>query len=156
FDGLQRLLGLLGGQRARAQHAGPAHHGVERRAQLVREVGQKLVLGAVGGLGLLARLPLLDHQPRVVLLGALLVLDAGGGGDPARRVAALAWLGQEAGHGPPVRAALHAPEPVVDPQRLALGACPRPQLAYALAVARVHQTVGERAVRRRLAAVGTG
>ena len=83
FDGVQRLLLLLGRQRPRPQHARPADHRVQRRAQLVRQRRQELVLRAVGRLGGLARVALGDRQLRVRVLGALEIFDVGGGADPA-------------------------------------------------------------------------
>jgi hypothetical protein len=47
---------------AALQHARPAEDGIERRAQLVRQDGQELLLGAVGGLGALAGDALLAQQ----------------------------------------------------------------------------------------------
>ncbi len=58
-----------------AQHLGPAEHGVERRAQLVGEGGEELVLDAVGLLGLLARRLLAHQQARPLLLGPLAHVD---------------------------------------------------------------------------------
>ena len=61
LDGLQRARrgGLV--EPAAAQRDRPAEHGIERRAQLVGERGEELVLDPVGGLGLGAR-PLLARQ----------------------------------------------------------------------------------------------
>src|SRR5207253_9050734 len=47
-DHLQRALGGGGVERPALQHAHPAEHRRERCAQLVRERGEELVLGAVG------------------------------------------------------------------------------------------------------------
>ena len=60
---------------ARAQQLRPAEDGVERRAQLVREGGQELVLDAVGLLGLPARRLLEDEQAGPLLLGPLADAD---------------------------------------------------------------------------------
>ncbi len=54
---------------------GPAEDGVERRAQLVREGGEELVLEPVGGFGLLARLALAQQQLGLRVLGALALGD---------------------------------------------------------------------------------
>ena len=59
---------------ARRSMRDPAEHRVERRAQLVRERGQELVLGAVGLLRLRARLALERHQPPQPLAGLALRL----------------------------------------------------------------------------------
>ena len=55
----------------------PAEDGVERRAQLVRDGGEELVLGAVGDLRLLARFLLAAQQQPVRLLDPLLLVDVG-------------------------------------------------------------------------------
>ena len=51
-----------------AQHARPAEHGVQRRAKLVRQRGEELVLQPVGRLGL-ARLLIRPAQQRCVIVG---------------------------------------------------------------------------------------
>ena len=48
------------------EHLAVADDGVERRAQLVRHVGQELGLVAVGDLELAALVPDLPEQPRVL------------------------------------------------------------------------------------------
>ena len=56
IDHLERLRHLFFGDRARLQHPRIAQDGVQRRAQLVRQRREKLVLQAVGALKLLIRL----------------------------------------------------------------------------------------------------
>ena len=48
IDALERVLDFLGGQLAAAQQVDPADDRVERRAQLVRQRGEELVLQAIG------------------------------------------------------------------------------------------------------------
>ena len=62
LDRLQRPLLALLVEAPAAQPPDPAHERVERRAQLVREGGQELVLGASGRLGVGARGLLLAHE----------------------------------------------------------------------------------------------
>ena len=69
---------------------GPAEDGVERRAQLVREQAEELVLRAAGDLGLLARgllaleesLALLDRALSVLIEPGVVHGDRGLGGEP--------------------------------------------------------------------------
>ena len=65
LDGLERARGRRGVEARGTQGHRPAQHGVERRAQLVGERGEELVLHAVGRLGLLARPVLAGQQPHV-------------------------------------------------------------------------------------------
>ncbi len=63
-DNVVEVVGLLGRQRAkplRGQHARHADDGVQRRAQLVAHLGQKLALGPAGGLGRLLVLSQARH-----------------------------------------------------------------------------------------------
>ena len=139
LDRLERLARLLGREVARAQHAGPSDHRRQRRAQLVRQRGQELVLGAVGGLGLLARLPLaLDHA-RVLVLDALLGLDVGGGDDPADHGAGVVALGDGAPHVPAERAVAGAAQPTLRVERLAARERRGPGLPHARKIVGVDQ-----------------
>ena len=121
FDGVQRLLFLLGRQRARPQHARPADHRVERRAQLVRQRREELVLRPVGRLGGLARVPLGDRELGVGILGALEIFDVGGGTDPAGDDAVGIALRNEAPRVPAVEPVVRRAQSVFDLQRFAAG-----------------------------------
>ena len=86
---------LLGGQRRVAEQIGHAENAVERRADLVRHHGEKTRLGAVGRLGLIARLGQRlfgEHAVGHVAADALHFAAAVGAhgdfapGDPARAV----------------------------------------------------------------------
>ncbi len=54
---------------------GEEQHGGQRRAQLVAEGGEEVILRLVGGLGLGARLALAIEQPGALLLGLVAVGD---------------------------------------------------------------------------------
>ena len=70
--GSKDIVGVLGlflvelAEQSFLQHFGEADDGVERRAQLVRHVGEELRLVPVGGLDLLALLLDLTEQPGVL------------------------------------------------------------------------------------------
>ena len=68
---VKSLLQLLFLATFRAQDAHPPDDGVERRAQLVAEGGQKHVLGAVGGFGFPARRLLIGQQRLALTLDLL-------------------------------------------------------------------------------------
>jgi hypothetical protein len=123
---LHRLQGprlLVRGQRGGAQDAGPPEDGRERGAQLVRDGGEELVLGAVGLLGPISLLAcqleetrvlhgdggpvrqLLDHPEIIRVVGAILV--ARGQHEDAQRAPV-----QGDGH-------RHAPHPHEGAQQLA-------------------------------------
>ena len=87
------------------EDVGPAEDGVERRAQLVRQRREELVLGPVGGLGLGARGLLAGQEQEARLLGPLLLVDVGGGGDPVLERARFRPLGDRA-HQVPAMAAV--------------------------------------------------
>ena len=70
-----------------AQHVRPAEDGGQRRAQLVRDGGEELVLEAVGALGLGARRALAREQPLALLLGRLRVGDVERDADHPARLA---------------------------------------------------------------------
>ena len=107
LDGLeagQHLLGAAGGD---AQHLGPAEDGVERRAQLVRQRGQEVVLGVAHALGLGAggafaveqRLALVGGALRLFVEAGVVDGDAGLAGDAEHQP--LGALGEDAGVGMP-------------------------------------------------------
>ncbi len=115
--------------RSGAQHPRPAEDGVERRAQLVRHGGEEFVLGAVGDLRLRARFRFRSQERPVGLLDALLLVDVGGGADPAGDAPMLVALGHHAREVP-------APLPVVALQ--ALLALHRLPFAHRLAPGAAH------------------
>ena len=64
LDGLQRAGQAFSPEPARAEHVGPAEDGRQRRAQLVAERGEELVLGAVGLLRAVVELGVVHRQRR--------------------------------------------------------------------------------------------
>jgi len=62
LDAVERLLHAFGRDVAGLEHAGPAHHGVQRRAQFMGDQGEELVLHPAGRFGRQARLALAGER----------------------------------------------------------------------------------------------
>src|SRR6185503_12784443 len=63
FCGFKRVGGLIGGERATAEHVYPPQQGIERCAQFVRDGCEEFVLETVGRLGFRARSLLTPQKP---------------------------------------------------------------------------------------------
>src|SRR5205823_4176836 len=117
LDGLQGSVQFLAGRSgAGPEDARPAQDGIQRRAQLVGDGGEELVLGAVGNLGLCPGLLLADEERAMRLLDLLLVVDVGRRGDEAEDFAMLVALRDHAAE-VPAQLPVLAPQPYLALER---------------------------------------
>ncbi len=82
-------------ERALPQHARPAHDGVERGTQLVREGGEELVFQAAGGFSFTPRIAFARQQLRALAFIALAARDVLDERHVLGRGGALEWRGED-------------------------------------------------------------